>query len=577
MIAQYIPQHLQLVKPSCKRKSLCTPTDETCRTMSPIYKRTRSDSIYEQLPSDLVLYILEFYNYRISDYSSVDQVHESNIKLFGYFKRDPSRTIRIIFPHLDLSCAILSWLIRDEHTRLFKQVIPRSGYVTSLVLSNNMLTDPSLSCLFDDSSTNPIESHLTTLDTSNNIQLGNEGFEKWLLKCTQVQNLNLSCTNITFDLIKKAIDVMPNLKKLELRGMRNPITSAHVLSIDKKVWSRIQSVDLAYNDIGDAGAAHLLQSGSLSDTHLLHLNLTKNNISELSNFGSSCSLNYLNLSMNTLTEQAIRYISRFISVSELLLYRCHLTADLLNLLCTSNKHITKLNLSDNEQLGGYQSLKSLRALPLSELVLDGVDLSQTNNPEQRLRTILDITSIGSLQKLSLESCNLDDWSTKLLIYTLPASLNKLNLSHNHITDECLTSSITLRYNFVDMDLNLSHTNIGDVTCSLLPIYFPNTRVLDVSYTNIHLGAAYLFQKLNSIHTINLRGNRMISDETVLSMLLCKSLRNVNMSKNSIHDAGAYLLLSRNRYITHLDLRENYITDKTRSKLNKVNPLIELVE
>jgi hypothetical protein len=578
MITHCMPSPLQRLR--FKRKVTATPTDESSRVHSPFAKNRKVEPAWEQLPPDLALFILEFHSFRVSDFETIEEVEQARAltTLFGFFIKDPTRHIKLIFPHLDLSCAILSWPIHTEHTRAFQLVVPRKGYLTSICMSNNMLTNESLSCIFDHGVDQrcTIETYLTKLDMSNNILLTECGFKDWLFRCSKLVDLDLGCTDVSWELIRNAIQQLPKLKRVQLRGMREPIRDEQILSIDIALWAKLEVIDVSYNDITDAGAFHLLSASALASSRLKCLNLAKNSIRQLKPplnmkiWSKRSSLQSLNLSLNELSTEALLFLSRFTSIRELHLYRCGMNKSMIDALCSQPEFCSDLkllDLSDNEGLSAPDALRSFRKLRLEALILDGVELGKSRDPTTRLKKIVDITSIQSLQRLELDSCSLDDWCVKLLLYTIPCTMTKLNLSHNPITDQCLVpvqysaTSSTMRCNFASIQLNLSHNHgIGDYTSALLPYYFPNLRHLNVSYCNIGAGAGNLFS-LKSLQSINMRGNRTIGDAVVLKILENSSVRWVDLSKNNIQDAGAYLLITKNKSIVSLDLRENCISDR----------------
>jgi len=613
-----------------KRKDIDTPTDDHYirRQRTPKFRRVDSTSastprtptvryafnIWDRVPHDAIMLILEFHSFRMCDFinnsgddtPSLCFLREQSIKtLYGYFANDPSRSIRVLFPHLDLSCAILSWVTKTEHTRIYGSVIPRSGYVTTLDLSNNMLTDSSLLEIFNVPAhsckdSDYIERYLSKLDLSYNILLSGASLNPWLLQCMNLQALDLSSTGVGWSLIQSVLSTkaMSGLQKIGLRSLREQIGDDEILSIPAGRWALLSDIDLSYNKISDVGAVHVFGASSIKGSKMKKINLAKNNLSHFILHGDTVCINlsYLNLSMNSLSLDTIRSLSNSVRVKELHLYRCDLDTEKMLQVCEMSS-IQHLDVSDNEQLSDPSCMRNLHQLEqLAVLCLNGIRIATSSSSScnnisatERLQAVANITSVRTLQRLELESCQLDDWSCKLLLLTLPPHLSHLIISRNNFTDQCLTpvmstnngavESCTLRTNTTSMTLDMSHNyGIGDHVAALISLYFPNTVHLDVSHCQIGTtGAARIISSLKYLESINLRANNDIGDAAVLPLVVRSdntncTLKHIDLSKNNITDSGAYLLITRNRVLTSIDLRENSISDRIVQFTNRIDEL-----
>jgi hypothetical protein len=139
--------------------------------------------------------------------------------------------------------------------------------------------------------------------------------------------------------------------------------------------------DFSWQSIGDAKLAEMINSGEIL-RDVTHLDLSSNNITDISPLKSLTGLTELNLKGNTINN--ITPLSSLTNLTTL-----NLTSNTINNITPLNSltNLTTLNLSNNRNITDYSPLKSLRKL--KEL-----DIRENNGVSQLVTIANDLSSSG---------------------------------------------------------------------------------------------------------------------------------------------------------------------------------------
>ena len=231
-------------------------------------------------------------------------------------------------------------------------------------------------------------------------------------------------------------------------------------------------------------------------TNLQILNLSRNKIQDISFLQELTNLQSLDLRVNQI--QNISFLQKLINLQSLNLNvnRIQIISFLEGL---TNLEILNLKANRIQIISFFQGLASLESLDLSNNQVRDISLKE----------------LISLQNLDLSNNQVEDISLKGLI-----SLQNLDLSNNQIQDICLKELINLQ------NLNLSHNQIYYIS----------------------------LQKLTNLQSIDLSHNQVTN---ISSLANLTNLININLSHNKINDISA--LKEVNKYLLKsIDIQHNKI-------------------
>jgi len=304
----------------------------------------------------------------------------------------------------------------------------------------------------------------------------------------------------------------------------------------EQILSSMTTLDLTNNQITDISFL-----GSLTNLTTLHLN--HNQITDISFLGSLTNLTTLHLSWNRITD--ISFLGSLTNLTTLYLCGNKIT-DISFLGSLTN--LTTLNLNSNK-ITGISFLGSLTNLTRLELYKN---------------QITDISFLGSLTNLTKLYLN-SNQITEISFLGSLTNLTTLNLCSNRITDISFLGSLT---NLTTLSLN--YNQITDISAlraltNLTTLHLNHNQITDISFlgsltnlTTLHLNDNQITDisflgSLTNLTTLYLNDNQ-ITDISFLGSLT--NLTRLYLCRNQITDISALRSLTN---LTTLELYNNQIT------------------
>ena len=194
-------------------------------------------------------------------------------------------------------------------------------------------------------------------------------------------------------------------------------------------------------------------------------------------------------------------------------------------------------------LKGIEKLLGLTTLNLDEHNITNLDLSHnlnintlnlSNNNISEINNIIGFNNLTNLQNLSLSNMSLNDINISNF-----TRLTTLNLTHNNIYEIDLSNNLNLT------NLNLSNNNIGELDLS------NNSKLTNLDLSNNNISEIDL---INNIKLVKLTLNN--NSLALIDLINIPNLSNLNLSNNNISEID----LSNNLNLTTLNLSNNSISE-----------------
>lgn len=308
---------------------------------------------------------------------------------------------------------------------------------------------------------------LSCLDLRKNI-LGNEGIKELCkgLECnTSVSHIDLGSNDVTSSGVNHLFNKLinhPSITSINLANAdglhRNRIGSNGCKSLNKLLKENkiLSMINIADNSIGNEGLKIMLNNVDPTQSNIVYLNLSNNDLSQgcidvLSNLLKSSNLFEIRLSENKLTDNSAYDLGYYF-------YRgfCHLAK--LDMSCN--------NLTSN---GASMLFQALKLNPyLTHLNLENNDLRK-NDKFHKITNLLRANKI--MKNLNLSKCKLNEDDAESIAEGLAhnKALVHINLSHNNIGTKgagMIFSSLTNEKSALK-SIDLSQNNIEDEAISVL--------------------------------------------------------------------------------------------------------------
>jgi hypothetical protein len=447
--------------------------------------------------------------------------------LFGYFKREPVRTVRKLYTSLDVKRSYKHyWAIVQ-----YKQSInPFRGSVYVDLLDNEQFSDNLLLLSFGTGSENLRHLNLqnTFVSSQGLIQLFSRAFPN--MRFIDVENAGVNCD------IATAIDagMFQNMQNLRALKFSPPVAPTNDLSPPKKKKKQEKSnyveilakqcTNLQCAKLGSAITQDCIDLFKL--TSLVEIDLTKPIIGKAH---VDLLEKLTNLRIAKITEaqwekgfsdkQFGRWCSR---LEHLTLSKCKLKDADIEPILDDKSQLISLDLSYNDSVVGKIFSKFDQCKNLVSVNVSHSKKVSGKNLENLLSS--------NITHLDLSNCELKDNKIKAFLAKLPDSLTSLNLANNDLSDDSMDKLITNK----------------------------SLREVDLS-GNINL---YEVEKLASLESVTIRNvtsgkaNRDDIEKGVNELLKSTTLRTLIASGNKIKKVE-----KPNASITKLDLSENEITNR----------------
>ncbi|KAF2338709.1 leucine-rich repeat domain-containing protein [Flavobacterium ginsenosidimutans] len=302
--------------------------------------------------------------------------------------------------------------------------------------------------------------------------------------------------------------------------------------------NEVIGLNLSYNNITDLSALKnlkslkylQLESNEISDITAIKdlasitlLNLSYNNISDCSALTNFKNITDLNLETNVITD--ISFLKNLIKIESLNLTSNRITdLSVLKYL----KAITDLSLGYNEVID-FSILKELVTL---------TSLNVSNN------FIDDYSFLKKLSNLSFLNISSNQISNFSFIKDL-SHLKSLNLSNNDISE----------INFVKSLININHLDLSNNMIYELSVFENfNSEIISLNLNNNSIDEISALKNLMSIKFLNLDRNNIVD---IYPLNALKNITTLSLSENLISDISVLGNLNK---LESLDLRNNHISD-----------------
>lgn len=357
------------------------------------------------------------------------------------------------------------------------------------------------------------------------------------------------------------------LKSITSINMENlDLTTADLeeLSI---IFPNLIVINLSHNNITDISSIN-----NFKNNHFLNVDLSYNDISDISILNNNDKITTLNLRGNKISDVSVINSLKNIYSVDLSENKINWTNNL------SNKALESLNISDTDfkDINLLKKLEKLKILNISNnpiTSLDGLldiqifdlDISKTMIQDFNL-----LNDCKSLKNLKVNDCNLNDIS----IFN-GLNISNLSVQNNNITD--ISSFINKNINYIDLSNNnvsKGFENLKDAYSVILSgnnissldevSKMSNVFDLDLSYNSITDSSA--LEKLEKIYSLSLEGNINIDISKVPKNISVLNLKNcslneevdfsnftklsaINISNNNIKELSSLYNLSKDRNVS----------------------------
>ena len=452
--------------------------------------------------------------------------------------------------------------------RIF-QVIKHISTLTKLDIAHNMFSDEAtkfiVDGLFNKSRLKELNLSHINLKTANlNFKINNisKQFSLCLSHCTNLQVLDLSCTNLR-DVDAELLSGL-NLVKFNISGNSITTRGADAIALLLSKNDELEEINLSCNNLQELGIRNILDSLNI-------LNLSS-----------------LNISNNCITGD-LTYIADILTVAtnlvELDLSYNELSADHMKYFLYKTKHIfanlVRLNASGNV-------ISDETAITLADVLsenakLQELDLSDNSLHAKGIRKIFNRLRISTLIKLSISHNNITDKVADQIASFLSRNikLEKLDLSHNNLQAAgarwiCKTNLSKL------ITFNISYNSITTEAADDIAAFLAHNsklQVLDLSCNDLQeLGSENIFQVLQNMSVLsslkisNINVNKNVVDELVKVLLINPNLKELDLSCNNLSTSDGITIFKGMKNVSNLftiNISHNMIANEAADELANV--------
>lgn len=340
-------------------------------------------------------------------------------------------------------------------------------------------------------------------------------------------------------------------KNLKLLGIGyNPIDNESIKTFIKKMpTTTIDGILLGNYPLDISSLNDLANNINLITLQLDGVNLGDSGVEILARSSSIISLSLANVGLSTIGLQAI---AKNPHLQWLWLPRNNITDEGAAILASCNTFY-QLDVRNNH-ISGHGFAELMRSPKIEYLYMSGNDIGNDDLslPDNNKLNILElnnnklgdksITSISShITRLNELDLNDNSIGKNGLLALAKISIHRLSLQNNHINADAITSfanSVSLKNG--QMDLDLSHNQLGDAGVVALTSYHPDFGVLNLSDNGItDVGISALTKKRNGFFSLNLSNNKIGDVGAKAFSQSDLSMSDLNLAHNKISDKGAY--------------------------------------
>ena len=450
------------------------------------------------------------------------------------------------FSHNDLKAAGIIKVCRSNLTKLTKlylnhnkitfDAVDNITYFLSqntklqmLDLSGNYLQELGYMCIFK----NQIISNLSVLKIShsNDINKVTDQLAIALLGSTSLQDLNLSCNNLSTSDAVKIYKGIKNIKGLiAINFSHNAITDSGVHELRHFLLNNtsLQEIDLSYNGMS-----------------------TSNAIEVFNGMKNILKLKLINISHNTIGDGAVHAIVNVLSHNDQLesLDLCYnyFSSEAFVIICGCLKNtmnLRKFNFSFNEIK--VVATISVATFLSHNLKLEELDLG--NNHMQTATAIIifkGLRHVSSLKKLYINGNMITDGAADDIAAILShnTKLEELDISCNCFKVAGIIKIFqSIKYTSTLTKLNIAHNMVGDEGVDYFDVLSKNCRLRELSLSHVNLENAVGFKHLKAgnlkkFDCSNNSINEQSASEIFLYLSHCTNLQDLNLSNINLQSTG----------------------------------------
>ena len=355
----------------------------------------------------------------------------------------------------------------------------------------------------------------------------------FLSHCTNLQVLDLSCTNLQYAGGIKVLNISNNnLIKFNIGGNDITTNAAHKIAVFLSNNYKLEELDLSCNNLQELGIRSILESIKL--IHLTKLSISNNQI--------SCDLKHIADVLTLATK-----------LKELDLSYNKLSADHMTHFLYETKNIfanlIKLNVSGNVISDG--AAEALADALSENTKLKELDLSNNNLHAEGISKIFNGLKISTLLKLNISHNNVTDKAADDIANFLSRNvkLENLDISHNNLQSHDATKIFTIN-NIVKLTtFNIGCNNITTEAANDIAAFLSRNKKLvelDLSYNKLlSTGVIEICMKLSSIFNLvkfNISHNNITTEaiDVIGDFLFHNTkLQILDLSKNDLQGSGCW--------------------------------------
>ena len=461
-------------------------------------------------------------------------------------------------------------------------------HLSKLNISHNNITDEVKDDLADVLSQNV---GLTELDISYNClqTAGAITILKGMRSILHLSKLNISHNNITDEVKDDLAEVLyQNVELTELDISYNCLQTAGAITILKGMRSilHLSKLNISHNNITDEVkddlAEVLSQNVGLKELNLSYSYLrTAGAVTVFKGMDSISQLSKFSISHNAITDKAADLLAGILNqnvrLKELDLSYNSLQATGATIVCKGISaliNLTKLNISNNNI--SSEAARDIAVVLSHNISLEELDLSCNNFGAFGAVQIL--KDFIGLIKLNIGSIGMTDFAAVNIATVLNNNINlkELDLSNNNIqplgATKFFSNAITVNLN----KLNISHNCITDQGADDIAMFISqNTELqeLDLSHNNLQIGGIVKICRTNisKLIKLNISHNNITTDHEASNdvstfLSLNNKLQLVDLSYNNLEFAGIFKNMEAANNISVLNIYNCFISSEAAKEL-----------